>query len=127
VDLVIDLDIYKWPLRDRIDFERAAGMTVERAASTLASASEDEDLVGAALDVPAVVPAAFVWIAARRDEPGLTFDDAAGRFTGEDFFAAIKSEDEPAPLANRAQKRSTAKSAGPSATTSTTRPRKSST
>ncbi len=127
MELVIDMDIYKWPLRDRIDFEKAAGMTVERAAMKLAAASGDADMTGPALDIPAVVPTAFIWIAARKQEPGLTFDEAAGRFTGEDFFAAIPADEEPAPLANREQRRSTRKSAAPSATTSTTRPRKSST
>lgn len=122
--ITIDLDIYRWPFIDRMDFEKVAGMTVERAAKTLADAAGNEDV---ALDVPARVQAAFVWIAARKTEPGLTFDTAAARFDGEAFFDAIHEEDDAPPLAttNRAQRRSTGKSSARSATTSTTRPRKS--
>jgi len=124
VELVIDLDIYRWPFNDRIDFEKAAGVTVERAVSMLAAGAEDDDK---ALDIPARVQAAFVWIAARKSEPGLSFDEAAGRFDGRAFFDAIpQGEDEPDPLPeNREQRRTSAKSAARSATTSTTRPRKS--
>jgi hypothetical protein len=122
--ITIDLDIYRWPLIDRMDFEKVAGMTVERAVATLAAAADDDE---AALDIPARIQAAFVWIAARRGDASLTFEQAAGMFDGQAFFDAIKAdEEEEVPLAvNRAQRRSTANSSAPSATRSTTRPRKS--
>lgn len=120
-ELIIDLDVMRWKLAERIAFERVAHVTVERAATVLVAAADDEEK---AIDIPPLIPAAFMWIAARRKNPGLSFEDAAEMFNAEDFFAAIgdaaETEAEP-PLANRAQRRTSAKSAARSATTSTTR------
>ena len=119
----LDLDIGRWPLLDQMDFEKATKMTVQRAARVMVAAAEDEE---AAADIPASVLAGFIWIAARRQKPGLSFEEAAAAFTADDFTAALP-EDEPAPLPtpNRAQRRTTNKSSARSATTSTTRPSKS--
>lgn len=128
----LDLDIQKWPLLDKMDFEDKVGMTAERAGQLMARAAADDTdseevrakAADAAADIPAKVLVGFVWIAARRQRGGLTFEDAAASFSTDDFLEAIP---EPVPLApeNRAQRRSTAKSKGRSATTSTTRPSKS--
>ena len=128
MDITLDFDIYRWKLAERIAFEKVAGMTCERALSLFAAVAEGDGVdEEKALDVPAAVHAAFVWIAARRIEPGLTFEQATERFDGMAFIDAIP-EEEPAPLVtpNRAARRSTKKSAAPSATTSTTPPPKSS-
>lgn len=114
----LDLDIGKWPLIDQMDFEKAVGMTTQRAARLMVAASEDEDK---AADIPAAVLAGFVWVAARKQRPGLTFEEAAGAFSADDFMAAIPEE--PVPLEaspNRAQRRTTKASSGRSATTSST-------
>lgn len=123
MDITLDFDIYRWNLDERIEFEKHAGMTCERAIAMFAKAGDDED---AALDVPAAVQAAFVWIAARRKKPEMTFKEAAQAFSGQDFLDAIPEVDEAdVPLANRAARRSTKKSSARSATTSTTPPEKS--
>lgn len=129
MDIELDFDVYRWKLSERIAFEKVAGMTCERALSLFAAVGEGDAVnEEAALDIPALVQAAFVWIVARRQKPGMTFDEAAEMFDGMAFLDAIPEEDE-APLAapNRAARRSTKKSSAPSATTSITRPAKSST
>jgi hypothetical protein len=130
----LDLDIGKWPLIDQMDFEKAVKMTVQRAARVMSAAAADESssvaeqeaAAEAAADIPAAVLVGFVWIAARRKRPGLTFEEAAAAFTADDFMDGIPEEDE-APLAtpNREQRRTTGKSSGRSATTSITPRRKS--
>ena len=123
MDITLDFDIYHWKLGERMAFEKATGMTCERAVTLFAKAGEDEE---AALDVPASVQAGFVWIAARRQKPEMTFDQAADCFDGQDFIDAIPEVDEAdVPLVNREARRTTKKSSGRSATRSTTPPPKS--
>lgn len=120
-ELVIDFDIMRWKLSERIAFERVAKMTVERAATVLSEAGEDESK---AIDIAPVIPAAFMWIMARRKQPGITFEEAAETFSAEDFFAALgaaaEEEEEEAPLASPEQRPTSGKSADLSACTSTT-------
>lgn len=117
MDITLDFDIYHWKLGERMLFEKVAGMTCERAVALFAKAADDDD---AALDVPAVVQAAFVWIAVRRRKPGTTFEEVADSYDGADFMNAIPEPPEEAPLANRAQRRSTGKSSARSASSSST-------
>ncbi len=119
IDFELDFAIHKWSLAEQMAFERAVGMTVYKAYDLL----PDE---GQEFDVPAAVVAGFTWIAARRKSPDITFDEVANQVSLEDFMEAFERLPEPnPPLANREQRRSTAKSSARSATTSTTRPRKS--
>jgi len=118
----LDFAVHSWKLGEQMAFESKVGKTVYEALNMF----PDE---GQEFAVPAAVVAGFAWVAARRADPDVTFDDVADTVTLEDFAAHMESmpEPEPAPLANRAQRRSTAKSSARSATTSTTRQPKSAT
>ena len=118
MDFELDFNIHKWPLVDQMDFERKVGMTVYKAVSSMPDEGEE-------WDVPAAVVVGLAWIAARRSDPELTFEQVASEVTLEDFMAKAATVVDDAPLENREQKRSTAKSSARSRTTSTTRPKKS--
>jgi precorrin-4 methylase len=93
-------------------------MTVYKAVASMPDEGEE-------WDVPAAVVVGLAWIAARRKDPDLTFEQVASEVTLEDFMEKAATVVDDAPLANREQKRSTAKSSARSRTTSTTRPKKS--
>jgi hypothetical protein len=119
LDFELDFQIQQWPLAEQIAFEKKVGMTVYKAWDTL----PDE---GQAFDVPALVVVGFAWIAARRKNHDLTFEQVAEQVSLEDFVTAMEAlpEAEP-PLENREQKRASGKSSRPSRSTAATRSSKS--
>ena len=136
MDLILDFDVNGWTLDERMDFEEVVTtMTVEQAVGLIGKAGVADDAtdeqrseaMDAMFAIPSRVRAAFVWIAARRNDPGLSFADAAKTFTGQDFYDAIQpdgGEADTAPLPETPAT-TTAKSSVRSASTSSTPRRKS--
>jgi hypothetical protein len=134
MDIKLDFDVNEWTLDERMDFEDAVKtMTVEQAVQLVSRAGARPDAddaekaaaMEAMFSIPSRIRAAFVWIAARRESPDMTFADAAKSFTGQDFYDGIASDDEDADPLEAVPEPTTAKSSARSASTSSTPRRKS--
>ena len=137
MDIKLDFDVDSWTMSEQMAFEDAAKVTCDQAQILLmkGSASKDSDdgkmllAIDSLFAVPARVRVAFLWIAARRDDPDLTFEQAVEQFKGEDFMNALKAAGEDdAPLEEPASPDapSTSESSEPSAPSAAAPRRKSS-
>jgi len=112
MEVKIDLDIMAYPAGDLIDFEDATGLAL---IPELAKSADEEGNVSTAL-LSGPLLLGLAWIAKRREDKHFTWQMAREQFSVSDLLDAMGEAEEP-PLAepNRAQRRASVKSSGPSA------------